>query len=151
MSKARQILSAVNELVHLPIPLLSNEENAWVKALCNEPDLQKKIPLQTVKVEDLQPTQWRVDQSNINRLAKEGIFNGALVLKRRGALWIRDGHHRALAAKKEGRETNRSRVIEMKDDEPMTLKQFCRKFGLEEHQVIAAMDSGDRIQFEKQP
>lgn len=149
--KVTEALKLLNlyELVHVPIPFKTAEEHAIAKALASEPKLQKKVPLESVKVVDLEPTQWRLDLANVRKLAREKIFNGALVFKRRGRFFIFDGHHRTEAAKKAGVESIRCRVIDMEED-PFTVTKMMNRYNIDKKDLIAAMDSQDRISFEKQ-
>lgn len=149
LTEAAQLLR-LQELVHVPIPCLTVEEHILLKALCNEPKLQKKIPLVSMKIAELEPTQWRLDQSNVRRLRKAKQYNGALVLGRRRGKYIRDGHHRTEAAKLDGVESARHRFLDM-GNTPMTLQKLANRLGVDKQEIINAMDSDDRVRFEKQP
>ena len=146
-------MKSAERLLHLfeqawtPKPFLNHDEYACAKAMVNNQDLQENLPWGTIPVDEVQMTQIRHDPETVQQYAKEGKTNGGLVLRRMGENHLFDGHHRYRAAQANGQPEYRARIFEMKD-KPMSLNRLARKLKVEKEDLVHAMDTDDKRQYE---
>lgn len=142
----------------VPKPLLSPLEWSVAKALVADPRLQRNIPDQIIPLDQIEPTQHRLDRDKVSSLAAQGVCDGGLAFKRGGQVYLWDGHHRHFAAQEMGKEERTLKVLELTDQntldgdgkEGMSLRDWAGQLGIRVKSILRNMDHSDLQHLEYQ-
>lgn len=147
-------IALLQELGWVPSPLGGPCEWAVAKALVNNPELQANIPETSVPVDQIKPTQYRLDIDKVASMARDGHTDGALVFKRDGQHYLWDGHHRFAACQQLKKTDMKCKVFTLPDTskesrlEGLSLEDFAGQLKQDPKAIIQAMDSHERSHYE---